>query len=82
MQEHLVPALQDRHKAALAVTCTKLRELVQRTVQTLNLHAGRCCLVHVDQLSPKLPNIAALSLKPGNLHEAMYVLPIFFMQVS
>jgi hypothetical protein len=82
LQDHVLPALQDQHKAVLACTCSALRELVQQRVATLKLFAGQCCRVHDDQLAGKLPAVTALRLRPGNLHEAMFVLPIFFMQVS
>eukprot|EP00879_Flechtneria_rotunda_P019233 GHRR01020195.1.p3 GENE.GHRR01020195.1~~GHRR01020195.1.p3 ORF type:complete len:118 (-),score=30.13 GHRR01020195.1:408-761(-) len=82
LQEHVLPCLQGKHKAALAASCSALRHLVQPGVTALQLTAGTCCLVHTDRLAPKMPDVASLYLKPGNLHEAMYVLPIFFMQVS
>jgi hypothetical protein len=81
LQDHLLPALQDQHKAALACTCSALRVLIQQRVTTLKLFAGQCCRVHDDRLAGKLPAVTALRLRPGNLHEALFVLPIFFMQV-
>jgi hypothetical protein len=82
LQDHVLPALQDQHKAAVACTCSALRVLVQQRVTALKLLAGQCCRVHDDRLAGKLPAVSSLCLQPGNLHEAMFVLPIFFMQVS
>jgi hypothetical protein len=56
--------------------------LVQQRVTTIKLLAGQCCRVHDDRLAGKLPAVSSVCLRPGNLHEAMFVLPIFFMQVS
>ncbi|WIA42040.1 hypothetical protein OEZ86_009329 [Tetradesmus obliquus] len=79
-QDHVLPALQVQHKAALSCSCSGLRVLVQQRVTTLKLLAGQCCRVHDDRLALKLPAVSSVCLRPGNLHEAMFVLPIFFMQ--
>ncbi|WIA21614.1 hypothetical protein OEZ85_000798 [Tetradesmus obliquus] len=79
-QDHVLPALQVQHKAALSCSCSGLRVLVQQRVTTLKLLAGQCCRLHDDRLALKLPAVSSVCLRPGNLHEAMFVLPIFFMQ--
>lgn len=78
----LLPALEPRHQAALALSCTRLRAAVQGAATTLTLRAGQCCLSRDHDLATHLPHIKQLVLKPGNLHEAMFVLPLLFMQVD
>jgi hypothetical protein len=78
----LLPQLEPRHKAALALTCTVLRDAVQHSARTLTLRAGGCCLSRAHLLGQHLPNIRSMYVRPGNLHEAMFVLPLLFMQVG
>jgi hypothetical protein len=78
---NLLPALEPRHQAALALTCTQLRAAVQQSVTTLKLRAGSCCLSREHMLGAHMPNVRQVVLKPGNLHEAMFVLPLFLLQV-
>jgi hypothetical protein len=77
----LLPALEPRHHAALALTCSTMRDAVQQHASKLTLLANRCCMSREHQLGPHFPNLRAAVVKPGNLHEAMFVVPLFLMQV-
>ncbi len=80
---HLLPALSHRSLAALALTCQPLRALVQANVTDVKLVGGECCqVVAHPELARRMPNATSLQLLPRNLHEAMYVLPQFLMQVG
>jgi hypothetical protein len=81
-EDHLLPALQSQHKAALAGTCSRLRRTVQHSAQVLKLLTGNCCLVHCTAVATDLPRLKQLIIKPGNLHEAMFVVPLFLMKVG
>lgn len=78
---NLLPALEARHAAALALTCITLRDAVQQhnARQQLSFEPGKCCLVRGHQLGSRFPNVRHLLLKPGNLHEAMNVVPLVLM---
>jgi len=80
--ENLMQALEPRHKAALAATCSTMRDAVQQCASSLTLRTGSCCLSRCHDVAAHLPQIRNLTVKPGNQHEALYVLPLFFMQVS
>lgn len=79
--DHLLASLQPRHKASLALTCRVLRDAVHQSVTSLVLRAGGCCLSRLHQLSNRLLSVSHLVLKPGNLHEAMFVVPLFLITV-
>lgn len=78
----MVAHLQPRHKASLALTCSVLRAAVGQTAHRLVLHRNRCCLSRLHQLHTQFPNVSQLVLRPGNLHEAMFVAPLLLMQVG
>jgi hypothetical protein len=59
-----------------------LKDAVQQCAHALTLRAGACCLSRAHPLGQHLPNIRSLCVRPGNLHEAMFVLPLLFMQVG
>jgi hypothetical protein len=77
---NLLPALEARHAAALALTCSTLRGAVQHNSATqLSFSPAQCCLVRGHQLGSRFPNVRHLLLRPGNLHEAMNVVPLVLM---
>lgn len=78
----LLPALEPRHHAALALTCRAMRVAVQHNASKLTLLGNKCCLSREHQLGAHFPNLRTVVLKPGNLHEAMFVVPLFLMQVG
>lgn len=80
--EYIIPKLKSTHKAALALSCQALRQWVQLSYSQLHLPGGRCCLVTGHHLHQRVPNISEVKFTPVNLHEAMYVIPMFLMQVN
>jgi hypothetical protein len=58
-----------------------MRDAVQQHASKLTLLANKCCMSREHQLGARFPNLRAAVLKPGNLHEAMFVVPLFLMQV-
>jgi hypothetical protein len=56
--------------------------LVQGSVKRLLLPGSSCCLVAGNPLADKMPALAALKVTPANLHEAMYTIPSFLLQVG
>jgi hypothetical protein len=79
--EMVVPQLRPHHRAALSLTCKKLREAVAHAVRELALPGGRCCPAVRQNLHLAFPGVRAVTLTPSNLHEAMNVLPSLLMTV-
>jgi hypothetical protein len=51
-------------------------------VKRLLLPGNSCCMVAGNPLADKMPALAALKITPANLHEAMYTIPTFLLQVG
>jgi hypothetical protein len=79
--EHILPHLRPAHRAALSLTCKKLRAAVAAGVRELVLPGGRCCPATSYDLAAAFPGVRALTFTPSNLHEAMNVLPTLLMTV-
>jgi hypothetical protein len=78
---NLMSALEPDNKVALALSCSAMRQAVHRSASMLTLRKGSSCYSRSHQLAQTLPSIRQVLLKPGNMHEALCVLPMFFMQV-
>jgi hypothetical protein len=73
--------LQQRHLTALALACRALRSAAAEVATRLTLHHRACCRSRGHNLHEAFPHISALVMRPGNLHELMFVLPNFFLKV-
>jgi hypothetical protein len=78
---HVLPHLRPAHRAALSLTCRKLRAAVAAGVERLRLPGGRCCPATAFDLAAAFPGVQELAFTPSNLHEAMNVLPTLLMTV-
>jgi hypothetical protein len=81
---HLVPPLKPQDKAALALTCQVLRQVVHNTTPSLSLtRPGDLCSAaqRSRRLLRAFPNLEQLSITCYTPHDIMYAAPLLAMQL-
>lgn len=81
LSDHIVPLLQQRQQAQLALVSKALQRVVAASVRELRFAGGRCCPAVQYELAARFPGVRALHFSPCNLHEAMNVVPSLMMTV-